>query len=105
VGDSGSVSRTLYFQIALDGFNRHFAVQIPRLDPELVIGEFPKIEAQPDNNRKLGMNAGEIPGNNGIKSTNNSELSGIFLGEIAKGKKFYFHCVYMILSFAILVHQ
>jgi len=91
MGDSGSVSNSLYFQVALDRFNHHSAIQIPGFDPELVIRKFPKIKAQPDNNRKLGMNAGKISGNNGIKSTNNSELSGIFLGKITKGKKFYLH--------------
>jgi hypothetical protein len=37
------------------------------------------------------MNAGEFSGNNGIKGTNNSELPGIFLSKITKGKKFYLH--------------
>jgi len=91
VGDSGGISHALYLNVALDGFYRHIAVQIAGFDPELVIGEFPKIKTQPDNNRKLRVNAGEIPGNDGIKSTNNGKFSGIFLGKIAKSKEFYLH--------------
>jgi hypothetical protein len=103
MGDGGSVPHPLYLDVALDRFDYHFAVKIPGFYPELVAREFPKIEAQPDNHRKLGMDTGKIPGNDRIKRTNNSKLPGVFLGKIAKGKKFYLHRIQKILFIFILV--
>jgi len=91
VGNGGGVVRSLYIKVALDWVNDHSAVQVPGLDPELVIGEFPEIEAQPDDDRELGMDTGEIPGNDGIESSDYRKFPRIFLREITKGKKFYFH--------------
>ena len=63
MGDGSGVSHALYFHVTFYGLDYRLAVQIPGFNPELVVSEFPKIEAQPDNHRKLGMNTGEIPGN------------------------------------------
>ena len=91
MGDRGGVSYAFDFKIALDGFDDHFTVKIPGLDTELVVREFPEIETQADYHRKLRMDAGEIAGNDGMESTHNGELPGVFLREIAKGEKFNFH--------------
>jgi hypothetical protein len=49
-------------------------------------GEFPEIEAEPDHHRKLGMDAGEITGNDGVEGAHDGELPPVFLGKVAKGK-------------------
>ena len=54
-------------------------------------GKFPEIKTYPYDYRKLRVNAGEVAGNDGIKSSHNSQLAAVFLGKITKGKKFYFH--------------
>ena len=61
VGNGGGVVSSLYIKVALDWVDYHGAVQVPGFDPELVVGEFPEVETQPDDNRKLGMDTGEIP--------------------------------------------
>jgi hypothetical protein len=69
-----------------------------------VVGEFPEIEAQPDDNRKLGMDTGEIPGNNGIESTDYRKFPRILLREITKGKKFNLH-VFLLFGAARMVER
>jgi hypothetical protein len=91
VGNGGSVPGSLDFDIAPDRLYVHLAFKVPRLYPEAVIGKLPEIKTQPDHYRKLGMHAGEIPGDDSIKGPYNSELPGIFLGKITKGKEFYLH--------------
>jgi hypothetical protein len=91
VGNGGGVSHPLYFHVALYRLDNRFTVKIAGLYSEFMVCEFPKIETQADNNGKLGVNAGEIPGYNGIEGSDNGELSGIFLGKIAECKKFNFH--------------
>jgi len=86
VGDGCGIPYSLYRHIAPDGFNYRFAVQIPGFDPEFMVGEFPKIKTQADYHGKLGMYTGEIPGNNGIKGTDNGKFPGVLLRKIAKGK-------------------
>ena len=96
VGNSGRVSDSLHFQIALNGLYDHSPVQIPGFYSELVIGKFPKVKAQAYDYRKLGMNTWEISGNDSIKGPDNGQFSGILLGKITKCKKFYFHGIYSI---------
>jgi hypothetical protein len=37
------------------------------------------------------VDAGEIPGDDGIEGSHNSELAAVLLGKIAKSKQFNFH--------------
>ena len=91
VRNSGGIADAFYFYVSLDWFYHCFTVQVTGFDSELVIRKFPKIKTQTDYYRQLRMDAGKIAGNNGIKSTNYGKFAGIFLGKIAKGKKFYLH--------------
>jgi hypothetical protein len=56
-----------------------------------VVGKFPKVEAQADYHRKLGMDAGKIAGNYGVEGSDNGQFAPVFLSEVAKGKKFNFN--------------
>jgi hypothetical protein len=62
-----------------------------------VVGKFPKIEAQAYDYREVRMDAGVIPGDYGVESSDNREFSGIFLSKISKGKKFNFHAFFNLL--------
>jgi len=103
MGDCCGVSRALYLQVALDWFYHRSAVKIPGFNPELVIREFPKIKAQADNYRKLRMNTRKIAGDDGIKSAHDGKFSGIFLREITKSEKFYFHPLQDIAYFNLMI--
>jgi hypothetical protein len=91
MGYGGGVPHSLDLHITPDGLYAHFAVQIPGFYPEAVTGKLPKIITDPYDHRKLGMNAGEIPGNDGVKSSDNGELPAVFLGKITECENFYLH--------------
>jgi hypothetical protein len=91
--NSGRVSHSLYIDISVDCFHAHIAFKVARFNAESVRAEFPKIKTQADNNRKLGMNAGKVTGNNRIESADNRQFSAVFLGEITECKKFYFNLI------------
>jgi hypothetical protein len=46
MGNRGGISNSFYFHSALYGADYRFAVKIHGFDSELVIREFPQIEAQ-----------------------------------------------------------
>jgi len=86
--NSGSVSYSFYFDISVDRFHAHLTFQISRFNSESVVTEFIKIKSKADNNRKLGMNTGEIFRDNCVECSYDSKFSAVFLREIAKCKKF-----------------
>jgi len=91
VGYGGGVSRAFNLYSSGNGLYGGFAVQILGFYAKVVIGEFPNIKAQADYHRKLGMNTGELPGDDRVKCADNGKLAAAFLGKIAKGKEFCFH--------------
>jgi hypothetical protein len=87
----GGVSGTLYIHIAADRLDIRLAVNVPRLNSKTMTGEFPDVEANPDNHGKQRMYAGEITRDNGIERSHYGQFTAVFLSKITKGKQFYFH--------------
>jgi len=89
--NSRSVPYAPNLHIAADCFHCHLSFKIARFNAEIMVSEFPKIKTKADNDSKLRMNAGKVPGNYRIESSHDGKLPSVFLGEIAKSKKFYFN--------------
>jgi len=89
----GGVADTPDIKAAADGLHVHLAVKVAGFNAESMGGEFPEIKTYANYYRKLGMDTGEIAGNDGIKSSYNGKFAAVFLSKITKGKKFYFHLV------------
>jgi hypothetical protein len=84
----GSVSRFPYVKISVYVFHARPAFQITGLYTERVRPEFKKIEAQAYHHRQLGVYAGEIPRDYGVKRPHDGQFAAVFLREIAKCKQF-----------------
>jgi hypothetical protein len=91
VGNRRSVPYPVNFNIAAYRVHIHIAFKVARFNTETVAAEFPKIKAQADHNGKLGMDAGKIPGNDCVESSDNCQFSAVFLGKITKCKKLDFN--------------
>jgi hypothetical protein len=91
VGNGGGIAGAFYVHVAGDGVYAHFPVQVSGFDSEAVVGKFPKVKTKPDDDGQLRVNAGKIPGNDGVKGAYDGQFPAVFLGKIAKGKQFYFH--------------
>ena len=89
--DGGGIADSPHVKVAGDRLHVHLAVKAAGFDAEGVVGKFPQIKTYADDHRKLGVNAGEIAGDDRVKSPHNGQFAAVFLGKIAKGKKFYFH--------------
>jgi hypothetical protein len=99
MGYGGGVPYSLYFYISLYGrYAAHFTVKIPGFYSEIVAGKLPKVIAEPDDYRELGMNARESPGNDGVKSSDNGKFSAVFLGKITESEDF---CLHGIIYFSL----
>jgi hypothetical protein len=81
-----SVSHFPHVKIAVNIFHACLPVQISAFYPESVRPEFKKIEAQAYYHRQLGVYAGEIPCDYGVKSAHDGQFAAIFLREITKSK-------------------
>jgi hypothetical protein len=91
MGNGGGVSLIPDVHMAVYGFNIQFPVQVPGLNPETMGAKFPHIKANPDYHRQLGVDAGEIPGDDRVKGPYNGKFTAIFLGKITKREYFRFH--------------
>jgi hypothetical protein len=91
MGYGGGASFPMHLHMAVYGFNIQFTVQVHGLNPETMGAKFPHIEAHPDNHRQLGVDTGEIPGDDRIEGPHYGKFSAIFLGKIAERKYFGFH--------------
>ena len=89
--NSRCVSYPFNIKIAANCFHAHFPFKIACFDPESMSTELPKIKSQTDYNRELRMNARKITRNNCVESSDNCQFSAVFLGKIAKCKKFNFN--------------
>jgi len=103
VRDRAGVSRSLNINIAADRLHVHLAVKIADFNAEGMAGKFPKIETDADYHRKLGVDAGEIAGNDRVKSPHNGQFSAAFLGKIAKCEEFNLHGFTLDVSFFIMI--
>jgi len=89
--DRGCVSNTSDIEGAGDWLHADLVVKVAGFDAEGMTGKFPKIKTYADYYRKLGMDAGKIARDDRVEGSHNSQLAAVFLGKIAKGKKFDFH--------------
>jgi len=89
--DRGGVSNPLDIKGAGDWLHADLIVQVAGFNAESMAGKFPKIETYADYNRELGMDTGKIARDNRVEGSHNGQLAAVFLGKIAKSKKFNFH--------------
>jgi hypothetical protein len=91
VGDGAGVAHALYLDMPRYRLYAHVAVEVPGFYPETVPAEFPQVVPYADYDGEMGMYAGKFPGDDGIKGPYDGKFAAVFLGKIAKGKKFNFH--------------
>jgi hypothetical protein len=88
VGDGAGVAYALYLDTPRYRLYAHAAVEVPGFYSEIVAAEFPKVIAYAYNYKEVGMYAGKFPGYDGVKCSHDGKFASVFLGKIAKGKKF-----------------